>query len=193
MRNKRIIVLLVSILFFMVLEAFAHQVMVVTDATTPIAGLYVDPQTSTSTITGDFAVNANILNVTNLYGWEITMTWNTTILDALEVNEGSFLKSRGNTFFTSITNNTEGYIIADCALLGSAVGTSGNGVLMTVEFYVKTSGQTTLDLNETMLLDPFEQPIEHTKTDGYFITITHDVAVTGIDTSPTTDKRHSQE
>jgi len=185
MHNRENTALLKQILFLLILICI-YQFMVATNATLPSTELYIDPQTSIGMIDSSFTINVNIADVVNLYGWEVRMIWNATILDAVEVTQGSFLKSSGDTFFTNVINNTEGYLIADCTLLGNAMGVSGNGVLMTVDFYVKTSGQSILDLNETTLLNPLEQPIEHTKTDAYFYTTLHDVAVIRIDTSPAT-------
>lgn len=98
------------------------------------------------------------------------MRWNSTLLDAVNVVEGSFLKQGGNTLFITPTiNNTEGYMIVDCTLLGDIPGVSGNGTLATVEFHVKTEGECTLDLYDTTLVSSFEQPITHTVTDGHFV------------------------
>jgi hypothetical protein len=160
--------------------------MVATNATLPSTELYIDPQTSIGMIDSSFTINVNIADVVNLYGWEVRLVWNATILDAAEVTQGPFLKSSGETFFTNVINNTEGYLIADCTLLGNVIGASGNGVLMTIKFYAKTSGQTILDIYEATLLDPLEQTIEHIKTDAYFYTTIHDVAVIQIATSQTT-------
>jgi len=88
--------------------------------------LYVNPQISVGTIGQNFSVYINISDVIDLYGWELRLGWNSTILDAIAVGEGPFLKSGGNTFFTYKINNTEGFVLVDCTLLGDIPGVSGN-------------------------------------------------------------------
>ncbi|MDI6904744.1 MAG: cohesin domain-containing protein [Candidatus Bathyarchaeia archaeon] len=135
----------------------------------------------------NFTININISGVVDLYGWEFKLRWNSTLLDAVNVVEGSFLKQGGNTLFITPTiNNTEGYMIVDCTLLGDIPGVSGNGTLATVEFHVKTVGECTLDLYDTILVSSAEQPIPHTAIDGYYYTLVRDVAVINLVASATT-------
>jgi len=130
--------------------------------------LHVDPRTSIGSIGQSFTVKISVSNVNNLYGWEIKMRWNATILDTVNVTEGSFLKSGGDTFFANQTNNAVGFVLVDCTLLGNVSGVSGSGTLVTIQFYVKESGECILDLYDTKLISTSEQPIAHTVTDGYF-------------------------
>lgn len=84
------------------------------------------------------------------------------------ITEGPFLKSGGETLFIPRINVTEGYLTADCTLLGNESTTIGNGVLATVQFHVKEGGQCTLGLYDTILADLQEQTITHTHVDGTF-------------------------
>ena len=81
--------------------------------------------------------------------------------------EGPFLKQGGDTFHSFKINNTEGHMLLDCTLLGKVSGVSGNGTLATVEFYVKVSGESVLDLYDTILVNSQKQSITHTSNDGY--------------------------
>jgi len=144
------------------------------------ATIYVNPQTSVAVPGQSFTVNIEISDVVDLYGWEFRLGWNSTILEALSVIEGPFLKQGGNTFFWSKINNSAGYMIVDCTLLGNISGVSGNGTLAIVEFYVETIGDCVLDLYGTILVNSAEQPIEHTAIDGYYYTSVHDVAVINL-------------
>ena len=148
--------------------------------------LYVNPQISVGTIGQNFSVYINISDVIDLYGWELRLGWNSTILDAIAVGEGPFLKSGGNTFFTYKINNTEGFVLVDCTLLGDIPGVSGNGTLAAIEFHVKTFGECILDLYDTTLVSSAEQPIPHSAIDGYFYTVVRDVAVINLAASATT-------
>jgi hypothetical protein len=149
------------------------------------ATIYVDPQESIGIIGQNFTISIYISNVVDLYGWEFKLGWNATILDSVEVSEGSFLKSGGSTFFTYKTNNTLGYMIVDCTLLGQVPGVSGSGVLAAIKFHVKSIGECILDLYDTILVNSVEQAIEHISIDGYYYTSVHDIAITNLTASST--------
>jgi len=148
--------------------------------------VYVDPEVSVGAVGQNFTINVKISNVTDLYGWEFKLGWNTTILDVVEVYEGPFLKNVADTFFTFKVNNTAGYMIADCTLLGMVPGASGDGTLATVTFYVKSKGDSVLDLFDTILIDSIEQMIPHSAIDGYYYTSMHDISIIRLEASKTT-------
>jgi len=148
--------------------------------------VYVDPEVSVGAVGQNFTINVKISNVTDLYGWEFKLGWNTTILDFVEVYEGPFLKNVADTFFTFKVNSTAGYMIADCTLLGMVPGASGEGTLATVTFYVKSKGDSVLDLFDTILIDSNEQMIPHSAIDGYYYTSMHDISIIRLEASKTT-------
>jgi len=148
--------------------------------------VYVDPEVSVGAVGQNFTINVKISNVTDLYGWEFKLGWNTTILDVVEVHEGPFLKNVADTFFTFKVNSTAGYMIADCTLLGMVPGASGEGTLATVTFYVKSIGDSVLDLFDTILIDSNEQMIPHSAIDGYYYTSMHDISIIRLEASKTT-------
>jgi hypothetical protein len=155
--------------------------------TSPQTTVYVSPSTITATVGQTFFISVDISDVIDLYGWEFKLKWNSTLLDALDVTEGDFLKSGGDTFFWSVINNTEGYILVDCTLLGNIPGVNGSGTLATVEFKVESEGESILDLYGTKLVSSDEQSISHQSMDGYgYFVPLHDVAVINITVSPTT-------
>jgi len=126
----------------------------------------VDP--ATVTIGGTIVtINVNVSGVVDLYGWEFRLRWNSTLLDVTGVTEGTFLKQGGDTFFASKTDNTLGYIMVDCTLIGDISGVSGDGILAVVKFNIEGSGETVLDLYDSTLVSSLEQPIIHQSTDGY--------------------------
>jgi hypothetical protein len=129
--------------------------------------LYIDPPTIKRAVGQDFIINVSISNVADLYGWEFKLSWNATILDIVNTTEGTFLRSRGSTFFHQITNAT-GYLRLDCNLMDNVSGVSGNGVLATIQFRVRGSGECDLRLYETILLSSSEKSIEHTVKSGKF-------------------------
>jgi hypothetical protein len=148
--------------------------------------VYVDPEVSVGAVGQNFTININISNVTDLYGWEFKLGWNTTILNVIEVHEGPFLKNVADTFFTYKVNSTAGYIIADCTLLGIVPGASGGGTLATIEFHVESKGDSVLDLFDTILINSNEQTIPHSAIDGYYYTSMHDISIIRLEASKTT-------
>lgn len=172
-------VVLLTVLLTLSLSAiFIHKGMVPVGVASTKASIYVDPPISAEAVGQNFMININISDVVDLYGWEFKLGWNSTILDAVDVTEGSFLKEGGETYFPPPEiNNTAGYILAYCTLQGDVPGVSGNGTLAMVEFYVEAQGECLLDLYDTKLVDSFELQIDHTAIDGYYYTPIHDVAV----------------
>ena len=149
-----------------------------------IAVIFIYPETSEGNVGENFTIEVKVSNVTDLYGWEFHLRWNSTILDCMEVNEGPFLKSGGSTFFTYKINNTKGSIVVDCTLLGDVEGVDGTGTIATITFYIERGGVCILDLYDTILLNSVEQSIEHSTIDGYFSAFErHDVAVIGLSVS----------
>ena len=71
------------------------------------------------------------------------------VLEAVEVNEGDFLKAEeGATFFQSGTiDNTAGEITGLSAIRFNEDGVTGTGTLLSVTFTAKASGETHLTLN----------------------------------------------
>ena len=135
---------------------------------TGLAVVSVNPQNSSAPIGQDFTVNINVSNATDLYGWEFKLGWNSTILQLLNITEGSFLKNTGATFFTYNQNATGPHIIVDCTRLVDLPEASGSGVLATATFHVQQLGSCDLNLYDTVLLDSFEQSMNCTTEGGHF-------------------------
>ena len=98
--------------------------------------------------TGDtFTVDITAEDIPDLLLWEFDIAFDTAVLEAVEVNEGDFLKTGGfGTFFLSGTiDNTAGNITGlSCARFGD--GVSGTGPLMSVTLKAKLDGETELIL-----------------------------------------------
>jgi len=182
MSSKSLKLLVIAFFWIMILIYSKHVATVNVGSSTII---YVDPYESHGIVGQNFTINICISDVVDLYGWEFRLGWNSTILEAVGVFEGQFLKTGGDTFFTYKVNNTLGYMIVDCTLLGDVPGVSGDGVLATVKFYVESVGECLLDLYDTILINSAEQAIEHAEADGYYSTSMHDVAIIGLTASST--------
>ena len=130
--------------------------------------LYIEPSAIEKVAGQTFAVNINVSYAADLYGWEVKLGWNATILEAVNVFEGSFLKNGGTTFLTNNMNNTEGSVKMDCTLLRETPGVSGNGTLVTLRFRVIEAGNCELSFLSSTLVDSLEQTIAHTTVGASF-------------------------
>ncbi len=179
--HRRGVLSLVSSLVALTLGTFVHSTTFALETAFASATMYVDPRMSIEETGENFTMSIDVSIVADLYGWELKLVWNATILDAVGIREGAFLKGGGDTFFTYKVFNAGGYILIDCTLLGSTPGVTGNGTLATIEFHVEEVGECTLDLNDTVLVNSLEQPIDHDAVDGYCYAVPsepfHDVAV----------------
>jgi len=163
--NRKIIIIVSSLAILTIAIAY-----VITTMLASPAKMYVDPAIIAKAKGQDFTVDIGISYVVDLYAWKFKLTWDKTILDAINVTEGPFLSDKGDTFFYPTINNTAGYVFLTCTLLGNVSGVSGNGALATIRFHVKENGSCSLNLTNTQLLNPLEGQINHQTTNGSFNT-----------------------
>ena len=83
-------------------------------------------------------------------GWQFDITFDSTILEAINVSEGDFLKTDNvSTFFhAGSIDNAAGKITGLSAARLSAQGVSGTGTLIQVRFKAKSAGETELMLHK---------------------------------------------
>ncbi len=139
-----------------------------------------------------FTVNVNVSDVTDLFTWQVNMTWNSSILDVNGIFAGEFLNQTtsanktssapryfgGLGFVINVTDNAKGYTVMTESILEDVLpsdvpGISGNGTLVSVEFLVLDYGATDLNISAsgslpTMLLDSADGTITYDEIDGYF-------------------------
>ena len=96
-----------------------------------------------------FTLDIRAENVVDFAGWQFDIAFNPAVLEAVEVNEGDFLKTdSGTTFFQEGTiDNAAGKITGINATRFSEEGVSGTGVLLSVTFSAKTDGETRVTLD----------------------------------------------
>ena len=111
--------------------------------------LFLSTETTRVHIDDTFIIRINPQDVTDLAGWQSDIAFDPTVLEAIEVNEGDFLKQKGGTtFFQKGTiDNRAGKIrgISSARLNGG--GVSGTGTLLSVTFSAKAVGESRLTLN----------------------------------------------
>ena len=109
-----------------------------------------------------FTVELSAENVSDLGGWQFDIAYDSTVLEAVEINEGDFLKTDGGaTFFQRGTiDDRSGKIKGlSSARLGED-GVSGTGTLLSVTFTAKAAGQTRLRLDNLQLASITGKPID---------------------------------
>ncbi len=109
-----------------------------------------------------FTLEIRAEDIYNLAGWQFDIAYDPKILEAVEVNEGDFLKTGGGaTFFQRGTiDNRAGKIKGlSSARLGED-GVSGTGTLLSVTFTAKTAGRTQLRLDNFQLAAITGKPID---------------------------------
>jgi len=136
------------------------------------ARLYVNPPTiidPTLTSGKSFSINVTVANVTDLYGFEFKLRYNTTFLTGLGVMIVPF---PNQTDFTSdwFIKDREGIIWVNVTYYSPAkpLTTTNPVTLATIFFLVETLGKTDLDLYDTKLVDDKADAIPHSVEDGYF-------------------------
>jgi len=139
--------------------------------------VFVDPSSQTVDAVGDsFIVNVSIADVSNLYGYELKLYYNSTLVNGTSVAEGSFLRGDGSTFwnvvnFTDHYNSTEGVLFFFDLLTMNVSGVTGGGVLASITFKSVALGNCLVHLEGVKLSDPDSSEISHTDLDGTFTVI----------------------
>ena len=100
-----------------------------------------------------FTLDLRVENIHDLAGWQFDIAFDPTVLEAVAVSEGDFLNPDGNsTFFQKgRIDNATGKITKLSSARLSEDGVSGRGMLLSVTFTAKTSGQTQLRLDNFQL------------------------------------------
>lgn len=147
--------------------------------------VYVYPEESTVKLCETFTIDVNVADVSGLQGFDFCLSYDTTILDGLEVEEGPFMAGFGLTFVAYKEIDDEyktecgkkfGRIWFAVALIGDAFA-DGSGTLATITFNATAPGESALDLhsiypykpNEVKLCTCGPEPIPNTAVDGYVV------------------------
>jgi len=150
----------------------------------PPTKMYVDPSPVKDPAMGIgsvFTVSVEVLDVTDLYGWQFKMLFNSSLIKATEIAIGPFLATAPDNYGVQTMalkkDNVAGYVLASQVLKPKTGvgypphGASGGGELATVTFQVAAVGVTLLDLTLTKLntmVAGNNLPIEHIAEDGVF-------------------------
>ena len=112
-----------------------------------------------------FFVDVNVSNVIDLWGYEITLSYDTSILTAISYSSYAPF----NIPWPSGINDTQGIVeIAYSMPLGVWEGFTGHTNLARVTFSVDALGKSTLNVHDSKLTDVYGDLFIHSENDGYF-------------------------
>jgi len=116
-----------------------------------------------------FTVNIVVTDVTNMYGFDFKLGYDTSVLTATAVSfTGNIFEPGYFTWKNEIDDGLGRVWLSVTQELGAPGGVSGSGLLATITFTVDALGDSYLDLYDTELRDPAAELIPHVPYDGYF-------------------------
>ena len=178
MRQSHSVSLAASLLLsFLTVLLTAPAVQVANVQASPETIVKVDPSTISVNVSDTFTVNITVVDIQNLYSVEVTLNWNSSVLELEEVDI-RIGQSDGvlNNPFSIVENSTQtGRYTLAALSYEPAPSFNGTGNVVTLTFKAKDSGDSRLDL-ESQLYDyppldrypPISEPIAHTTLDGFY-------------------------
>ena len=161
---------------------FLFQVVGVQTSSEPV--VRIEPYTSYANVGERFAINITVDNIQNLYGIEITLAWNASILHVVSVDLRLGAESHPDGVLhepppvfiakNNVTQERGEYLLAATSV-APAPSFNGTGNIARITFDVVSHGDSKLNL-ETQLYDypppdrepRISLPIEHITIDGFF-------------------------
>lgn len=120
------------------------------------ATLSFSPLTATTGGVSFVTLAVNVSGVADLYAYQYTVSYNTSVITLTSSTEGSFLSSLGTTFYDAGTRDNSAGTLSNSfnTLLGPVAGASGSGTLQTLTFVLgPASGVASLGFSNVLLLD----------------------------------------
>lgn len=173
-RSKRKIALLAVV--FALIGVFSVQMARSQTSGTVIS---VSPQVSTGNVGETFTINITVSNVQNLYGVDVTLDWNTSILQVVTATNLLGVESHpGGVLHDSvdITEDSASQEIGEYHLVATSVNPAdsfnGSGAIATITFNVTKVGRSDLILLSELADHPLPEEvstfIDHTDVGGSF-------------------------
>jgi len=133
-------------------------------SSTICAYVFLSPSVCTAREIGQiFDVSVNISNVENLHSFELTITYNTSLLDVIQVVQGNFFPQEAA--FNYERNESYGFVAVNMSLPESISSLSGNGTLVLLTFESVQAPEactaSILKLDQIRLYNPDLEPIDH--------------------------------
>jgi hypothetical protein len=122
----------------------------------------------------EFEMSVNIDNADNLWAVQFTVKvqpW-VSVLTASNILEGDFMDEGGShlTYFTYTTDSFEGTFTVVIFRMSAPprIGVAGDGTLATFKLFVVESGESPIELIDTILLDPDGNHLPHKTSDAFY-------------------------
>jgi hypothetical protein len=170
-------------------------------ATTPpiMTTFKVEPETFIGKVGDTVTLAVNVYDAQDLWGWQVLMSWNATVLGFLNLTFGGFLSGQpdGSTTMKQIDYVDDGWLMATETTFGDYPGvTTDFGWLMSVEFEIlnlpspppnelEATEPIDIDSEYTYWLDSTlgtwgDDPGEMIKENGYYTVWNADVNIDGF-------------
>jgi len=132
------------------------------------AKVFINPSENNVNAGKEFNIYVKIDSENEIYAVQFDLVFDKNIIEALKVEEGNFLKKDGASTFVAVNkiNNTIGKISFANTRFNIQVGITGQGILALVKFKAKSSGSTTLNLEDVKISNTELQQINVSVSDG---------------------------
>ncbi|MBB4843451.1 hypothetical protein HNP55_001970 [Paucibacter oligotrophus] len=133
----------------LIFGAFAGQAL----AANPVLSLQSTP--TPGVLGSNVAVDVLIAGISDLYGYQFSLSFDPALLHFSSASEGAFLSGGGSTFWNpgSVDNSLGQISFTFNSLIGSIPGVSGDGVLARFNFQVTGVGNSALNFSDVLLLN----------------------------------------
>ena len=114
----------------------------------------IQPSTTNANQGSIFVLDINVSNVVDLYAIQFDLTYDPTILAFDNINKSTFLFGANGDLFISGNDDGNGRISnIGLTLLGAVPGVTGNGTVIQLDLKATTPGNSTINLENIILLD----------------------------------------
>jgi len=174
--EKMLLLLLMSLLIFPAVSATAQGAYMYVKTT-----VYVYPEEIRVKVGETFETYIKIRDVSGLQGFDFMLSYDSTLLDCIALEEGTFLSNANDTFVAKQEINDEfspgcGRVWLAVAILGKGYA-DGNGTLAVIRFNATAVGESVLDLysdypykeDEVKLTTCCSEAIPNKALDGHVI------------------------
>jgi len=146
----------------------------------PATVVKVEPHSNTASVGENFTVNITVIDVQNLFGLDVTLYWNESLLQIVTADVRLGVESHPDGVLheplfpmQNETTQEEGKYQLAATSTGQATSSfSGSGNIARITFNVRKAGSCDLNLETRLASKPplggVSTPIEHTTIDGFF-------------------------
>jgi len=168
-----------SFLFLVLLLLVRFQIHTALTHATPETIVKIEPYSSSANLGETFTINVSVINVQNLYSVEIALHWNSSALEATNIDV-RVAKSDGVLYSPIFTVEDtlvqkEGKYLYAATSTTPAPSFNGSGNIVRITFKVTDFGNSTLNLESQLYDYPppdrwprISLPIDHSTIDGSF-------------------------